>query len=196
MKSEGLPLEILLRRLTECPPEFWDTSLFPSNEPFDVHSAKTVAIACDLCRAVERDFDPQALTTKLKPKTANHSILLRIVAWLLYDDWFVTQTAWLDLIIALMACNKLIKLSSMVDAKQFVMDPDRREELARIALAELELRPRGETVPQATDRLTTLDSVERDRILKATLAAEKRAREVREAMERAKAQESASRYGE
>ncbi len=46
------------------------------------------------------------------------------------------------------------------------------------------------------DRLNTLDSVERKRILEATLAAEKRAREVREAMARAKAQESASRYGE
>jgi hypothetical protein len=44
--------------------------------------------------------------------------------------------------------------------------------------------------------MTTLDSVERQRILRKTLAAEKRAREIREAMARAKAQESASRYGE
>jgi hypothetical protein len=42
----------------------------------------------------------------------------------------------------------------------------------------------------------SLNSIERERILKETAAAEKRAREVREAMARIKAQESVSRYTE
>ena len=195
MKNQGPALDMLLRRLTECPAEFWDSSL-NFNEPLAVHSLKTVAIACDLCRAVALEFEPEALARQLKPNTLNHSVLLRVVAWFLYDQWFVSKTELLDLMIKLIVGDKLAKLSSMILASQFVMDPDRREELARIVLAEFELRPLGETVPQATDRLTTLDSVERNRILKETLAAEQRARDVREAMERAKAQESASRYGE
>jgi hypothetical protein len=48
----------------------------------------------------------------------------------------------------------------------------------------------------ASDRLASLNSIERKRILQETADAEKRAREIREAMAAAKAQEAASRYGE
>ena len=65
----------------------------------------------------------------------------------------------------------------------------------RICLKHLSMVPRGNG-RRAADRLTSLDSVERNRVLKATAAAERRAREVREAMARKKAQESASRFGE
>jgi hypothetical protein len=56
--------------------------------------------------------------------------------------------------------------------------------------------PLGETIEQSMDRKSTLDSVERQRILQETAEAERRAREVREAMARKQALESASRYGE
>ena len=46
------------------------------------------------------------------------------------------------------------------------------------------------------DRKGTLDSVERQRVLQETAEAERRAREVREALARKQALESASRYGE
>jgi hypothetical protein len=75
-----------------------------------------------------------------------------------------------------------------------VGDPDRREELVRVCLAELGLRPRGETVAQAMDRLNTLDSVERKRVVDQTREAEARARQIREAMARRAAQEAAARY--
>ena len=58
------------------------------------------------------------------------------------------------------------------------------------------LRPKGESIEQANDRRQTLDSVEREGILRATASAERRAREVREAMAKKQALESASRYGE
>jgi hypothetical protein len=44
--------------------------------------------------------------------------------------------------------------------------------------------------------LNSLDSAERDRVLRAVAAAERRAREIREAMARKQAQEAANRYGE
>jgi hypothetical protein len=80
----------------------------------------------------------------------------------------------------------------VVDAERFVTDPERREELVRHCLAKLALRPRGETDEQANDRRTSLDSVERRRIIEATRAAEERAREVREALVRKAAEEAAA----
>ena len=73
---------------------------------------------------------------------------------------------------------------------------DRREELVRMLLASIDVRPAGETIEQSLDRKATLDSVERSEAMQSTIAAEKRAREIREAMARKAASESASRYGE
>ena len=86
-------------------------------------------------------------------------------------------------------------MAALVRAEQFVDDPDRREELSRAALAALGLGRSGETEPQARDRRTTLDSVERHAVLQKTRAAEERARQVREAMARKAAREAAASYG-
>ena len=61
-------------------------------------------------------------------------------------------------------------------------DPERREELARVTLAAFELRPAGESLAQAQDRLQAISGAERKRLIEAVQAAEKRAREVREAL--------------
>ena len=63
-----------------------------------------------------------------------------------------------------------------------------------VALARLGLRPAGETIAQAQDRLTTLSSAERQRVMRAARAAEERARAIREALVRKAAQESADKY--
>jgi hypothetical protein len=47
---------------------------------------------------------------------------------------------------------------------------------------------------QAADRLNALDSLERDRVIRETRAAEERAQKVREAMAKKKAEEAAARY--
>jgi hypothetical protein len=79
---------------------------------------------------------------------------------------------------------------------RLLADADRREEFVRRLLLNMNLRPAGETEAQASDRLQTLDSAERQRVLRAAAKAEHRAREIREAMARAAAQDAASRYGE
>ena len=83
-------------------------------------------------------------------------------------------------------------MGPFITPKEFVTDPDRREELARFCLAELGLRPQGESVAQAKDRLTSLDSLERVRVLRDTQAAEARAQEVRQMMARRAAEEAAA----
>jgi hypothetical protein len=61
-------------------------------------------------------------------------------------------------------------------------------------LADLALRPRGETLEQAQDRLQALSSTERRRIIAAAKAAEKRAREIREALIAQAAAQAADKY--
>jgi len=82
----------------------------------------------------------------------------------------------------------------LAQAPSFVRDPDRREELVRLCLRDLGLRPAGETVAQAQDRLATLNTAERQRVLQAARQAEERARAIREAMAKQAAEEAAAQY--
>lgn len=90
----------------------------------------------------------------------------------------------------------LVTLSLLVDPLNFVRDPDRREELARVTLKALALTPAGESEAQAADRLSTVDSVKRHEVLLAAKAAEERAAAVRKAMEEERAREAAARYSQ
>jgi len=195
MQAEGPMLEILLRRLIDCPPEFWDATCIATS-PLDKFTTHVQALLADHFRSMKKDYIIAPSLRNLALEQANHGQLLGVTVWLLHDPWFLKRPELVKSMHNLIYSKKMRGLSTMVTAEHFIVDPDRREELCRICLAELGLRPLGESIAQASDRLTTLDSVERDRILKATLAAEKRTREIREAMELAKAQESASRYGE
>ena len=187
MKQEGPLLDSLLHRLAECPPEFLQAGI-------DV-----VAIACDLLRVMDTTKPPELMAgwlATLGKRTESELKLTAVICWLLHDEWFLSRPPLAPLVGKLLASASLASLTGLVRAEKFVQDPDRREDLVRYCLSEFGLRPQGETEVQATDRLTTLDSRERSRVLRATAAAEKRAREIREAMARKKAQESASRYGE
>jgi hypothetical protein len=53
--------------------------------------------------------------------------------------------------------------------------------------------PAGESANQAADRLQTLSSVERARVIQQTLAQQERARKIREEMQRKEALEAAAR---
>jgi hypothetical protein len=116
-----------------------------------------------------------------------------VACWLLNDDWFkkhgkLGEAARRFLVV------ELKELSINAQAPKLVTDPDRREELVRLCLKALDLRPKGETVEQAQDRLSTLNVAERMKLLKAVREAEKRAKEIREAMLRKAAEEAAAKY--
>jgi hypothetical protein len=194
MHSEGPELETLLHRLAECPPEFWQVTAEKDRPAVDV-----TAIVCDHMRQMAPADPPERQTFALEGirggKPARQA-LVSIVCWLLHDEWLLARPEFAPAMWDLFVSKQLTERAAMVKPEKFVSDADRREELVRVCLSALGLRPQGETAAQATDRMTTLDSVERDRVLRATAAAEKRARQIREAMARAAAQEAASRYGE
>ena len=196
MRHEGPPLEQLLRRIAECPADFLAVAAGGGPQAF------LPAVVGELLRDLgEGRPDPRQLESfnRLRaqgadPKLRNQGRIVLVACWLLHDPWFLQQRRFAAAAHAFLD-RGLVALAALVQAERFVNDPDRREELARAALAALDLRPQGETEPQARDRRTTLDSVERHAVLQKTRAAEERARQVREAMARKAAQEAAASYG-
>ena len=191
MEQTGPELEVLLRRLVETPPDFVD-------EP-RIGAAGRVAVPAlvhDLLVRLGARPQAEVLTsfTGTAAKTdRNRLALVMIAVWLLADDWF--KDARIDSSIVLRFLSETVpELAASAAAHRFVHDPDRREELARVALARCNYRPGGETKTQAADRLASLSGTERRRLLEASRAAEQRARAVREALVRKAAQESADKW--
>lgn len=190
MQDPGPELETLLRRLTDVPPEF----LLPPR--IDGEGAvHTAAVVNDLFAMVRHVPPPGLLERLASPREADRRrlVLTAIVCWLLADPWFV-KTALPALGLVQVFDQAVGELAQTADAPRFVSDPDRREELVRVVLARLGFRPQGETIEQATDRLSSLSAVERKRLLAASRAAEKRAREIREALARKAAEEAADKW--
>lgn len=193
MRLEGPDLEILMRRLAETPPDFLD-------EPY-IAGARTGRVAVpalvnDLLRLHGRRAPPAALGTfdgSSARADRNRLALSMILVWVLADDWWLAalleQAALLQVLAEVPA-----ELAPAAPAHRFVDDAERREELARLVLAWLGYRPLGETPEQATDRLAAVSAVERRRLLEASRVAEQRAREIREALARKIADESADKW--
>jgi hypothetical protein len=135
----------------------------------------------------------QRFESKSARTDRNRLALAMIAAWLLAHEWFVAARPAQDAVLRLL--DEVVReLAAATPAHQFVTDPDRREELARVVLARLDCRPEGETVAQATDRLSGLSGTERRRLLEESRAAEQRARAIREQLAKKAAEESADKW--
>jgi hypothetical protein len=174
----------LLHRLADCPPDF-----LPGPSQINV-----VALACDHFRALGTAIPGAQERRSLAGLPSELKRLLPIVLWLLRDDWFLSRPQLAPATWNLLQSDSLAGLANLVSPESIVNDPDRREELVRLCLQGLGLTPDGESAAQAADRLTTLNSVERERVIRQTRKSEARAREIREAMARQRAEEAATRY--
>jgi hypothetical protein len=177
-------LDQLLHRLAECPADF----LLPIDEQ------NLAALACDHFRALGLPIPGPAERQMLSRLSAEARRVAAIVLWLLRDEWFLARPRLLQPAWKFLLSLVLRELSQIVPAETLINDPDRREELVRLCLKGLGLRPAGETADHAEDRLKSLDSVERDSVIRKTRKAEARTREIREAMARKRAEEAAARY--
>ena len=191
VKNQGPSIEELTRRLAECPVDFLDAP-----KQGGIGKVSVDAVVSDLLL----DCGGGVLSSKdrkqFTQRGANHRNYLRQVlvsCWLFHAPCF-TEKGNLAAKVKTFLKSGLEDLSRLVAADLLVQDPDRREELVRLALAALNLLPLGETKAQASDRLKALDSVERERVISETRAQQERARQIREAMARKKAQEAAARY--
>ena len=180
MTAEGPALQALVHRLSECPADFFG----------DVDVA---AVVSDLSRALGGTLLTAQQIARFRGD-GNRLRVTLVASWLLYDPWFRAQKGLAAATVAFLE-RGLDEVAQLVDAPKFVSDPDRREELVRLALRELGLRPAGESDAQADDRLSTLNNVERSRVIQETRAAQERVRQVREAMQKKAAEEAAAAYG-
>jgi hypothetical protein len=188
MSQEGPFLESLTRRLAECPADFLAEPQLGS-----VGVVHVPAVVSDLLHALGGPPLTVAQINAFLPMNSrrgrNRVQLVLVACWLLHDAWFRAQPGLAQLASDFLESG-LGELADLTPASSFVTDPDRREELARLCLKALDLRPAGETLAQAQDRLATLNTAERQRVIKAARAAEERAREIREAMARQAAREA------
>jgi hypothetical protein len=185
MNSEGPPLALLTRRLAQCPPEAWD--------PASLAAAHVEAVVQDVLLDLGEQSPAPLPPVALESNARSWAL---VGAWLLREPWFVQRASpasaqaardWLQ--------DEIPTLSQVLEARESLSDADRREEVARRALSALGLRPEGETPTQAADRLKTLDSIERQKVILEARRSQERARQIREEMARRAAEEAAARYG-
>lgn len=191
MKQEGPTLESLTRRLTETPDDFLAEPRIGQNG-----SVHVPAVVQDLLTAMNQPVQPERLSVfagKDAARDRNRLSIALIFCWLLWDEWFKQSGTSSEKILSVLDIRAR-ELSQLVASRKFIADPDRREELARIALADLEFLPAGETESQAEDRLESLSSTHRARVLAASREAEKRAQAIREQLRRKAAEESADKW--
>ncbi len=187
----GPDLQHLLRRISATPADFLD-------DP-KMHGRGDLAVAA-LVHDILRQVGHQATVEQLQRFIGSHAEKdhnrLRLVAlaiWVLNDEWFKSTLHDADALLSLL--DKAIQqLADVSTATKYINDSDRREEFARFLLARLDYRPAGESITQATDRLSALSTTERNRLLQESRAAEARARAIREALAKQAAAESADKW--
>lgn len=191
MEHAGPPIETLTHRLAETPAEFLAEPRIGAAGSVHVAALVNDVLALHGQRAPFAALERFTSTDARRDR--NRLALVMIAAWLLADPWFAAAGVPQAKVLALLQ-TAMQELAEATPAHKFVIDPDRREELARVVLARLDHRPAGETVAQATDRLSGISGVERCRLLEASRAAEQRAADIRAALARKAAEESADKW--
>lgn len=180
--ATAVPVSELTRRLADTPKEFTDDA------------TSLVAVAGDvLLRTGIGTLDP-ALLAGLDRYRGNVRAMALLACWLVADDRLLAASAEPVRGVLRLLTETVPELAEVARAAFVPADPDRREELARLALRDLGVAPAGENAAESADRLSTVDSVRRTEVLRAARDAEQRAQAVRQAIAEKRAQEAAARY--
>ncbi|MBL8266252.1 MAG: hypothetical protein JNL55_07720 [Steroidobacter sp.] len=180
-----------MHRITATPPDFMAEPRIGNKG--DVH---TVAVVRDLLLAKGHEVDVaelSALAGRDVKADRNRLSIALLLTWLLADSALTIDRDRLQEVLTLLKDDST-RLAAYTNARQLFEDPERREELARLTLSKLGLRPAGETIAQAQDRFTSISSLERARLLAASQEAEARARAIREQLAKKAAEESANKW--
>lgn len=206
MSDAGPLLQYLTRRLAETPADLLAEPAM-GTQP----GVETGAVVGDALRGLGL-LNPNARwLASLHPDQAdkqqrNKLRVLLVTSWLLADPWFRDKAGPSSVAAAAQSWlygGAITELAALTAADAFVKDDDRREELARLCLKALGFVPQGENAAQAQDRLESISSVERQRVIAASRKVqdaakkrreeeEERARKVREEMQRKAAEEAAA----
>lgn len=188
-------IDALTRRLSECPQDFLAEPM-SKGKP---EGTNVAAVVADLLEDLGTPLGEGVTAGEVAGWNAtgvadrNWLRLVLVTCWLCHDGWLREEARHAVKVKGFLQ-RGLRPLAGLVAADLFVTDPDRREELARALLAALGLRPAGENEAQASDRLRSLSSVERAKVVAETKAQAERARKLREKMEAEAARQAAARY--
>ncbi len=191
MKNLGPSLESMTRRVLDTPAEFLALSRIGSAGtvavPALVHDVLLMHGHCAQVRWLDACAGADSGVGR------NRLAVVMIVSWLLADEWFLVQGLPAEALCRLFDTTTG-ELADATPAHKFVGEADHRDELVRVVLEHFGYRPMGETPEQAADRLMAVSSESRRKLLVASRESEKRAREVREALARKAAEESADKW--
>ncbi|MBY0388615.1 MAG: hypothetical protein K2X56_11060 [Mycobacterium pseudokansasii] len=180
----------LVHRLADCPDDFLAPPLIGDRGVVAVAAVVGDTLA-SLGAALPDDWLAVLTPGQTDAATENWLRACLVSCWLASDESarsLLSGAAFLGLL-----GEELWAMAALVRAELLMRDPDRREELARLVFRRAGVVPAGETVEQAADRLSTLDSATRARVEAEARAAEARAKEVRAALARKRAEEAAAR---
>ena len=184
----GPSIDDLTHFLAECPSEFLAEPVAQAVDGIHVDAVvfdTLLLLGGTTTRKSVRKFSPGEQTN-----AANRITL--VICWLMSHRGFANQG------LADLTLKTLVELPALIapllKPERLVTDPDRREELVRLVLQRLELVPKGETETHAADRLKSISSVERKRLLEETRAQVEHAQRLRKAMAEKQAREAAARY--
>ncbi|MDH4183846.1 MAG: hypothetical protein OEV92_06470 [Nitrospinota bacterium] len=190
--AAGPSIQALVHRLAACPQDFLMDPII--GKKGSIHTVALVSdILLEMGRAVIEQKEADSIEGgTFKPRVqVNRLRMIQVACWLLGHSWFQGRKELCPKVLLFLAAG-LDDLAGMIDASLLVTDQDRREELARLLLDLLELTPEGETQAQAADRLESISSVMRRKVLEQTKQAEARARKIREELAKKAAAEAAA----
>jgi hypothetical protein len=191
VKKTGPALEAMTRRLLDTPAEF-----LAEPRSGDAGMVSVPALVNDVLRMHGHRVAAHWLDSLGGMDAGarrNRLAVAMIVAWLVADEWLLSQGLDRAELCSLFA-STTVALAEATPAHRFVTDAGPGEELVRVVLAHFGYRPAGETPEQAGDRLTAVSGAARRKLLAASRESEKRAREVRDALARKAAEEAADKW--
>lgn len=183
----------LVTYLRKCPDSFLKPSDFLSTDGVD-----SIALICDTYRMVSNDFlkkdfrIPTAVS--LKPIDDNHWRSIHIAVWLLSHSDF-TNTPHIENQLFSFWFEELRKASVYVKYRDWITDDERAEEMVRLLLDCCKIIPYGENYDEAADKLSSINSADRHKVLKESYEAHERIMNIKREMAEKKAREAANTYG-
>ncbi len=195
MQQEGPALEHVLQRITATPPDFLAEPRIANRGEVEVLAVVRDLLAARFASAGHAlDLTALEFLIGRDPKRQrNHLSIALLMSWLLADTALRIESASQRAVLDLLR-EDAAQLAAYTNAQTLFDDTERREELARLTLGRLGLRPAGESELQAQDRFTSISSLERARILRASQQAEQRARAIRETLAKKAADEAADKW--
>lgn len=183
----------LVTYLKKCP----DIYLKPSTL-IESEGLNSIALVCDTYRIVCNDFFKKEFKKPSDFNLAyiddNHWRTIHISIWLLSHRNFI-NSAFIEEKLFNFWFEELSEASQYVKFKEWISDDERAEEMVRLLLHCCEIIPDGENYDEAADKLCSLSSADRQKVLKQSYEANERIMNIKREMAEKKAREAANTYG-